>query len=148
MKIKTGGGPPLPYQYVLPIAKVQELVRELKACFDFDSVPPRSSRSHRKLQCRAVETKACNRGIRLSVWSLGYALGHCGPLSPKGVTKREWDDLCNRVKKTLVSFLGTKGDLLTESYKEGADEGGRFQLRFLSYIMYEELNTQNNATRP
>jgi hypothetical protein len=122
-KVKTSL--PKPYQYEAPIAAVQDMVRQLKI----------EEKSDRKLQCYLVATKPVSKGIRLTIFMLGYQPGLCGESGTgAGLDKSQWEAMTGTVRMILEHDLG-KVPLYVEPWRKGK----KFQARFETYIKYSEL---------
>jgi hypothetical protein len=114
-----------PYEYVLPMKRAKELSEELRAGL---------KDSHEKgFQCSLVERKGLASGIRLHVFVLGYKPGLCG--ANDGVSPALWGETVRGVQRLLTGYLGKDARAYVEPYSNDK----KFQLRFETYVMYEEF---------
>jgi hypothetical protein len=110
---------PRPYEYVLPISGMYEIPK-LEAMLD-------AYERDEKVQTAAVFwDKPVRYGIKFGVFVLSHA---------DHVTKEGWDRMADEVQTALTSLLGPDATMYVEDW----DPDHKFQMRFETYILYEEL---------
>lgn len=114
-----------PYEYVLPLKEAKALHDGLRdALKDAESLG---------FQCSLVSRKGLSYGIRLHVFLLGYRPGLCG--TPEGVSPSLWGETVRAVQRLLTKHLGRDARVYAEPYSQD----DKFQARFETYIMHEEM---------
>ena len=116
-----------PYEYVLPMKEVNELVSELRAAL--------KGLKEKGFQCAGVTRKGLAKGVKIDFFILGYKPGLCG--SPEGVTLPQWEYVTNLVQDILTAYLGADAKAYIEPYSMIE----KFQSRWEAYVMYEEFKT-------
>lgn len=117
-----------PYEYVLPMKEINNLVAELRAALkDLDD---------QGFQCSLVDRKGLTKGVRLHFFVLAFRKDLCGP-SDGGVTRQQWEDVTKLVQGILTKYLGEDAVAYIEPYSED----DKFQSRWQAYIMYEEFKS-------
>lgn len=114
-----------PYDFVAPMAEVAALVKDVKTILQ--------PYANGRLQCGHVATKSASRGRKFSVFLLGYKPGFCG--TPDGISAADWESVASTVKSRIANTLGD-----CEMYIEDWNPDHKFQARFETYIMYQEMH--------
>lgn len=113
-----------PYQYQTTTAEFRKLKQDAKTI---------AEQFGNNLQCAGVDSKPVTYGARLDIFLLGYKPGHTGTTT--GVTRAQWEkvttELCDRLKQSLGEDIAV--------YIEPWTAERKFQARFETYIMFEEL---------
>jgi hypothetical protein len=127
-----------PYEYVLPLIEVNEIVSELRTALRGPTAPTMRA-SCGVFQCAEVSCKRLARGVKIDFFILGYRPGFCGATT--GVTLPQWESVTKLVQDILTSYLGDDALAYIEPYSEDR----KFQSRWEAYIMYEEFQSSTTA---
>lgn len=114
-----------PYEYVLPVKDANALAQKLR-----DALKGSESKG---FQCGLASRKGLARGIRLDYFLLGYRVGLCG--DSKGVSPALYGETVRAVQRLLMKYLGKDARVYAEPYSQD----DKFQSRFETYIMFEEM---------
>jgi len=114
-----------PYEYVVPLTAAEALVKELRSGL--------KDAEGKGFQCSLVSRKGLTRGIKLEIFLLGYRPNLCG--DPTGVSPALYGETVRLVQRTLNKCLGMDARMYAEPYSNDR----KFQARFETYIMFEEM---------
>ena len=113
---------PKPYDYILSIKEVEHLYKELKT---------KEKELKTKNVCMALVTKKpLSKGMKVGFWCSAYG----DHVSEKGISPKNWEETCEWLQKTLLSYLGPDA----QAYFQNVSNR-RFQMRFETYIAYREI---------
>ncbi len=124
-----------PYEYISSLPDVNNHYNKIKDYLK-DKDDSRKKNLHPvpgKLQYASIDRKVVTKGIKLTVFLLGYSPRSTGDIT--GVTKDQWNAIVKQTQKLLFDFLGPDAEMYVEPFS--TDD--KFQARFETYVMYSEL---------